>query len=158
MNSAITLPVVGAVLVGLLGLIGVWRTARVARQANDRSTAIDGWQEWRNDAKALREERDAERARYEAKLVELDRRLTAECDGKVRLLDDRLTAMITDYARAEERHRREMLMVHSQLEQTILWIRRVVPIMRERQLPFPDLPPGILDTDPGVFRALPATD
>ena len=152
MTAGTLLPILGGVAVGLLGLLGVLRTARVAREANNRAAAIEGWQQWRQDAKTLREERDAERERFRTQLTEVERRLMAECDGKVRLIDERLTSVIRDYTRAEERHRRELAIVHAQLEQTIMWIRKVVPIMRQRELPFPDLPPGILDTDPGSFR------
>lgn len=52
-------PTVGGILIAVIGAWATWRTARVARLANDREAAIDGWQQWRADAQALRADRDA---------------------------------------------------------------------------------------------------
>jgi hypothetical protein len=118
---AVLLTVAAAIIVGTLGLVGVLRTASVARAVHNRQTAIEGWQQWREDAKALRAERDSERERHQREMDALRTELLGDCESRV----------------------------ETRLDATVDWIRAVVPIMRAKGIEFPPPPRGILDTDPG---------
>jgi hypothetical protein len=139
---AVLLTVAAAIIVGTLGLVGVLRTASVARAVHNRQTAIEGWQQWREDAKALRAERDSERERHQREMDALRTELLGDCESRVGRVSERIDQLV-------ENHARELAAVETRLDATVDWIRAVVPIMRAKGIEFPPPPRGILDTDPG---------
>jgi len=124
MNATAWSGLIGGIVVAMISVYGVVRTAKVARLSNDRMAAIEGWKEWRADAAALREERN--------KMAEEIARNKAECDQ----IADQL--------------RRELRIVEDRLEGCVDWIRAVVPLMAAAGVPYPTIPKGITDTDPGM--------
>jgi hypothetical protein len=120
------LPVFGSIVVAVIGAWATWRTVRVGRMTNDRQAAIDGWQQWRTDAQALRTERDALAARID--------QIKADCD-------DRANQLAKELGEVERR-----------LEGCVEWIRAVMPALNAQGIPFPPVPSGITDTDPRLRR------
>lgn len=142
--------VIGGVVAAVLTLVGVLRTQRVAASSNDRTAAMEGWKQWREDAMSLRKERDEDRAGFRAELAATTERIRGECEAQVRELSRRLDAVMTEHGRTEERYRRETASMQSTIDALVRWIRTVaVPRMRERGIPVEGLPPGVMETDPG---------
>lgn len=111
------------IVVALITLYGTIRTAKVARLSNDRMQAIDGWKEWREDAQALRRERDELNAQIKT--------IRSEC----------------------ERIASELDAVEQRLDGCVLWIKAVIPALQDAGMSYPPIPRGITDTDPGMsFR------
>jgi seryl-tRNA synthetase len=131
MNTAAWTGLISGAVVALIALYGTVRTAKVAKLSNDRMAAIDGWQQWRTDAQELRKERDA--------LNERIGKIKAECDQRA----DELAT--------------ELALVEARLDGCVIWIRAVMPAMRDRGIAYPPIPAGITDTDPGFppVRRLP---
>lgn len=124
MTAGVVLPVVGGVMVALIGGWATYRTAKVARMANDRTAAIEGWQQWRIDAQELRKERDALAA-----AIAKNRR---DCEEATRRVKD------------------ELRIVERRLDGCVEWIRAVIPVLKAQGIPYPPVPKGITDTDPGM--------
>jgi hypothetical protein len=123
-TPVVWIPAAGGILVALIGMWGVIRTAKVARLSNDRMAAIEGWKEWREDAKRLREEN--------AQLNAQIKQIREDCTGREQRLAD------------------ELELVEARLDATVAWVRMILPVMRQRGVTFPPPPRGITDTDPGL--------
>jgi hypothetical protein len=123
---------IAGIVVAIIGAYGVVRTAKVARLSNDRMAAVEGWKEWRNDAAALRVERDALAAKHRQDMLDLGNQLRTECGIRA------------------EQLAQELAIVETRLEGCVTWIRAVVPLMAAGGVPYPPIPRGITDTDPGL--------
>jgi hypothetical protein len=149
---------IASVIAGIGGPVLAWRAARSGQKATrdieTRKIEQSQAESWRQDAVLLRAQMKEDREQAEAEIKRIEERLTAECDGKVGALNQRLDEMIRTAAMMEGRHRRELTAIEIRLEGTVAWIRAVVPIMREQGITFPAVPPGIIETDPGGMYAV----
>lgn len=134
MTAAVVLPILGTVAVGFLTFLAAWRTARVARLSNERMAAVEGWQEWRKDAQALRTEREEMLQRHRQEMTQLGEQVRVECGIRVTQMSQ------------------ELALIEARLEGCIAWIRAVIPALRSAGISYPPIPRGITDTDPGLRR------
>jgi hypothetical protein len=143
MDSTVLIAIVMSASAVLAAAVTGMYAYRASRKNSEQTRAIeqdklstDSWDRqvkaWREDVVALRTQRAEDLRTFEA--------YKAECTSQV----EKLTRQIKDLQRQrdedEERHRRER-------QALIAWVRAVVPIFRESGIPFPPLPPGVLDLD-----------
>lgn len=147
----------GVILGGIVTQFWSGRTARrVAAEHDGVQTTqlqVNVWQQqyeaWKNDAIALRQQRDEDqrlyqedRDRFESALTE-QRRLMDEMARKMQEMEARILTMTQE--RAQEQ---------VYVEALVAWCRVVVKLLRKAGIAYPPLPEGIgTETDPRGIQA-----
>jgi hypothetical protein len=148
--ASITAGVVGPYLAFRGARAGQSATRDIEQQKVDQAQAAS----WREDVTLLRAQQKEERAEFGERLRAVETKLRNESDAKVAILSARIDDMVRKSAAIDSKHRREMSLIEMRLEGAVTWIREVVPLMRSQGVPFPAVPPGIVDTDPAGYAAI----
>lgn len=127
-------------------------TARNARRAyelqkenEDRKNSLEQAKQWRDDTVELRKQRDEDRKEYEADRIEWRAEL-----GQMKVEMAGLRVQVESLT--SERRDAEVL-----ISQLTTWCKVVVVLLRQHNIPYPTLPPGITDTNPRDLPAQPTS-
>lgn len=144
------------VITAILSLIGLLLTtvivqrvtARNARRAyelqkenEDRKSNLEQAKQWREDTVLLRQQREEDKKEYEADRDEWRGEMQT-MKKELHTLQDQVNTL-TSKRRDDEAY----------IGQLITWCKVVVVLLRQHNIPYPTLPPGITDTNP---RGIPA--
>ena len=162
MDSAVVVAIVMAGASVVVALVGGGYTFRAARRNAEATREVErdklstaSWEaqvkSWREDVVTLREQRAKDLAAYELHM--------RDCSEQIKSLTIRVDNLVRQRTDDERRHRRERLDLERRVDGLTAWGRQVVAVMRERGVPFPTPPPGVVDTDPRMTATEPtATD
>lgn len=147
MNPSVLIAIIGAV--ASLGGVAVAQrvTSRNARKAAETTERLEarkldeaGWQAqyagWKDDALKLRELRDRDQEKYESDRTKLEQRLSEQAE-KLGTMETKLTEIVR--ARAQEQ---------AYLDSILSWCRVVVVLLRQANIAYPPVPPGVTDPAP----------